>query len=99
MSDTPEYDDAPNAAVSKAAEPNAADSNADVATLTYEQARDALAETVAKLEQGATSLEDSIALWERGNALAARCDSWLAGAREKITAADAGDGTAAGETA
>ncbi|HWM01017.1 MAG TPA: exodeoxyribonuclease VII small subunit [Actinophytocola sp.] len=52
--------------------------------LDYEQARDQLAEVVAKLETGGLSLEDSLALWERGEALAKICDRHLAGARERI---------------
>ena len=38
----------------------------DVAELGYEQARDQLAEVVKQLEAGGLSLEDSLALWERG---------------------------------
>lgn len=71
----------------------------DVSTLSYEQARDALAATVTALEQGQASLEESIALWERGNALAARCEQWLAGAKKRLDDAiaasaptEAGDG-------
>ena len=52
--------------------------------LDYEQARDQLAEVVAKLEAGGLSLEDSLALWERGETLAKICDQHLAGARERI---------------
>nr|WP_284288063.1 exodeoxyribonuclease VII small subunit [Angustibacter aerolatus] len=40
-----------------------------------------------RLEAGGTSLEDSLALWERGEALAARCQTWLDGARERLDAA------------
>jgi exodeoxyribonuclease VII small subunit len=52
--------------------------------LGYEQARDELAEVVRKLEAGGLSLDDSVALWERGEALARRCDEQLAGARERV---------------
>ena len=52
----------------------------------YEQARDELAQVVAKLEAGGLSLEDSLALWERGEALARTCERHLAGAREKVDA-------------
>jgi exodeoxyribonuclease VII small subunit len=55
--------------------------------LDYEQARDQLAEVVAKLETGGLSLEDSLALWERGETLAKICDKHLAGARERIETA------------
>lgn len=70
----------------------------EIGSLSYEQARDALIETVAALEQGQASLEESLALWERGNALAARCEEWLAGAKKRLDAAvatDAGTGTTA----
>ncbi len=60
------------------------DANADVRALSYEEARDALAEAVTALEQGQATLEESIALWERGNALAARCEEWLAGAKKRL---------------
>jgi exodeoxyribonuclease VII small subunit len=55
--------------------------------LGYEQARDELADVVAKLEAGGLSLEESLALWERGEALAKICDRHLAGARERVEAA------------
>lgn len=60
---------------------------ADIASLTYEQARDELVAVVGQLEQGGISLEESISLWERGEALAARCDEWLIGARARLEAA------------
>ena len=50
----------------------------------YEQARDELAAVVAKLEAGGLSLEDSLALWERGESLARTCERHLAGARERV---------------
>lgn len=56
----------------------------DVAGLGYEQARDELAEVVRKLEAGGLSLEDSLALWERGEALATVSERHLAGARERV---------------
>lgn len=52
--------------------------------LGYEQARDELADVVATLEAGGLSLEDSLALWERGEKLAKICDRHLAGARERV---------------
>lgn len=58
--------------------------NADVAELGYEAARDELVEVVRRLETGGLSLEDSLALWERGEALAAVCERHLAGARERV---------------
>ena len=55
--------------------------------LDYEQARDELTAVVAKLEAGGLSLEESLALWERGETLARICDRHLAGARERIETA------------
>ena len=60
------------------------DLNADVAKMSYEQARDELVSVVAELEQGSVSLEASLALWERGEALANQCESWLSGARKRL---------------
>ncbi|MGH3824845.1 MAG: exodeoxyribonuclease VII small subunit [Pseudonocardiaceae bacterium] len=59
----------------------------DPASLGYEAARDELTEVVRKLEAGGLSLEDSLALWERGEQLAATCERHLAGARERIESA------------
>jgi exodeoxyribonuclease VII small subunit len=56
----------------------------DPATLGYEAARDELAAVVRTLEAGGLALEDSLALWERGEQLAAVCERHLAGARERI---------------
>lgn len=55
--------------------------------MSYEQARDELVSVVSALEQGGVALEESLALWERGEALAARCEEWLVGARERLNAA------------
>ncbi|MFN3948991.1 exodeoxyribonuclease VII small subunit [Microbacterium sp.] len=60
---------------------------ADVATLSFEQARDELVRVVAELEQGAPTLEESLALWERGEKLYARCEEWLLGAKRRLDAA------------
>jgi len=59
----------------------------DVDSLSYEDARDELVQVVARLEAGGEPLEASLALWERGEALAARCQTWLDGARERLEAA------------
>ena len=53
----------------------------------YEAARDELAEVVRKLEQGGATLEESLALWERGEQLAQVCQEWLDGARARLDAA------------
>ena len=58
-------------------------------TLSYEEARDELLEVVRTLEQGGTTLEESLALWERGERLADICQRWLDGARARIDAARA----------
>ncbi|XTZ17653.1 exodeoxyribonuclease VII small subunit [Micromonospora echinospora] len=55
--------------------------------LSYEQARAELASVVERLEAGGTSLEESLALWERGERLAEICQHWLDGARARIDAA------------
>ena len=60
------------------------DQNADVLEMSFEQARDELQKVVAELEQQNVSLEDSMKLWERGEALAKHCESWLSGARKKL---------------
>ncbi|WP_380161339.1 exodeoxyribonuclease VII small subunit [Kineococcus sp. R86509] len=54
--------------------------------LTYEQARDELVDVVRRLETGGTGLEEALALWERGEALADRCQQWLDGARARLDA-------------
>jgi exodeoxyribonuclease VII small subunit len=55
--------------------------------LGYEEARDQLVEVIRKLETGSVPLSESMALWERGEKLAAICQRWLDGARAKIDAA------------
>jgi exodeoxyribonuclease VII small subunit len=61
--------------------------NADVANLSYEQAREQLVQVVNSLEQGNATLEESMALWERGEALAQQCEKWLSGAKSRLDAA------------
>jgi exodeoxyribonuclease VII small subunit len=55
--------------------------------LSYEQAREELVEVVRRLEGGGTDLEESLALWERGEKLAQICQSWLDGAKKRLDAA------------
>ncbi|MFC0528054.1 exodeoxyribonuclease VII small subunit [Phytohabitans kaempferiae] len=57
--------------------------------LSYEQARAELASVVERLETGGGSLEESLALWERGEQLADICQQWLDGARARLDAARA----------
>ncbi|GAA4267723.1 exodeoxyribonuclease VII small subunit [Frondihabitans peucedani] len=66
----------------------------DVADLSYEEARDELVTVVNELEQGASTLERSLALWERGESLAARCEEWLLGAKERLEKARRSGGDA-----
>ena len=54
------------------------------------QAREELVETVRRLEAGGTTLEESLALWERGEHLATVCQQWLDGVRERLDAAQGG---------
>ncbi|MET7680346.1 exodeoxyribonuclease VII small subunit [Streptomyces sp. NPDC005423] len=70
--------------------------------LGYEQARDELIDVVRRLEAGGTTLEESLALWERGEELAKVCRRWLDGARARLDAAlaeeaDSADGAEEGE--
>jgi exodeoxyribonuclease VII small subunit len=53
-------------------------------TLSYEAAREELVETVRRLEAGGTTLEESLALWERGEQLATICQQWLDGVRKRL---------------
>ena len=55
-------------------------------SLSYEQARDELIEVVRRLEAGGSTLEESLQLWERGEALAGICQEWLDGARARLNA-------------
>jgi len=60
-------------------------------TPSYEEAREELVAVVAQLEAGGTTLEESLALWERGEKLARTCQEWLDGARERLDAVVAAD--------
>ena len=52
----------------------------------YEEAREELVDVVRRLESGGTNLEESLALWERGERLARICQDWLDGARKRLDA-------------
>lgn len=65
-------------------ENTAADTMAEIAAFGYERARDELINVVKMLEQGGLDLDDSLVLWERGEALATRCEQHLAGARRRV---------------
>ena len=64
-------------------------------TLSYEQAREELIVIVQRLESGGVPLEESLALWERGEQLAAVCQAWLDGAKAKIEASQTKERAAA----
>ena len=68
----------------------------DEAELSYEAARDELVHVVQRLESGGAPLEESLALWERGERLATICQTWLDGAKAKIDAARGVDGSESG---
>ncbi len=55
-------------------------------SMSYEQAREELLAVVRTLEQGGATLEESLALWERGEDLARTCQEWLDGARRRLDA-------------
>ena len=61
----------------------------DPTKLSYEEARNELVQVVADLEAGTATLEQTIELWERGEALASRCEEWLVGAKERLNKAKA----------
>ena len=62
----------------------------------YEAARAELREIVTRLESGGQSLEESLALWERGERLADICQRWLDDASERLDAAIAAHDEATG---
>ncbi|MEV4130132.1 exodeoxyribonuclease VII small subunit [Nocardia sp. NPDC049707] len=66
------------------ADPNKDDELAEISTFGYERARDELVNVVKMLEQGGLDLDESLALWERGEALATHCEAHLAGARQRV---------------
>ena len=81
-----------------------AEGGEDLDGLSYEDAREQLVAVVSRLEAGGVSLEESLALWERGEALAQRCEDWLEGARRRLDAArqqpgNGADGSPAPDTA
>ena len=54
---------------------------------TFEEAREELAEIVEKLEAGGLTLEESLALWNRGEEVARVCTDWLETAQAVLDAA------------
>ena len=59
---------------------------AEAKKISYEAARDELAEVVESLEEGSATLEESLKLWERGEELAKICQESLDGAKKKLDA-------------
>jgi exodeoxyribonuclease VII small subunit len=75
-------------------EPTSSDANDETTaapTLKYEAARDELIDVVKQLEGGGLTLEQSIALWERGEELANICQAWLDGAKARLESATDSD--------
>ncbi len=66
------------------------ESPADPTSMPYEAARDELVDVVRRLESGSADLEESLALWERGEALATRCQEVLDGALRRLDASGTG---------
>lgn len=64
------------------------DETPDVTHLGYEEARQELVELVARLEGGQAGLEESMRLWQRGEALAAHCEAWLDRAEATLSTDD-----------
>lgn len=62
---------------------------AEITALSYEQAREELLTVINQLETGGVPLEASLALWERGEALATHCENWLNGVSERLDQARA----------
>ncbi len=58
--------------------------DASAESTSYEEAREELVDVVRRLEAGGTTLEESLALWERGVELARVCQRWLDGARARL---------------
>lgn len=69
---------------------SASSENTDIAGMSYEAARDELVDIVARLENGRVGLEDSMSLWQRGEALAAHCASYLDSAEAKLSGGASG---------
>lgn len=89
MSDQPRSDAGP------AADSPSADLS-DIPGLTYEDARAELVDIVGRLEAGRAGLEESMTLWERGEALAAHCSTWLDRAEARLRTSDGADDDARG---
>lgn len=69
-----------------------------ISDMSFEEAMAALEQVVGQLERGDVALEQSIALYERGAALKAHCESKLKAAEEKVELIRAQEGRAIGTT-
>lgn len=58
--------------------------NADIAKMSFEQALEQLEQIVDNLERGDVPLEESIRIYERGEALKKHCDTLLKSAEDKV---------------
>ena len=67
------------------------------ASMSFEIARDELASVVQQLESGGLTLEQSLALWERGEQLATLCQTWLDAARTRLDSTKPSDGSLSAE--
>lgn len=89
MTDATDPDAAPPAATSQPASSEVPHADlADISELSYEDARAELVDIVGRLEAGCAGLEESMTLWERGEALAAHCSTWLDRAEARLSAVD-----------
>lgn len=72
-------------------------SNADIAVMSFEEALKQLEKIVDDLERGDVALEESIRIYERGEALKKHCDTLLKSAEDKVEKIRVGrDGQPAG---
>ena len=58
--------------------------NTDIAALTFEKAVAELESIVNRLERGDVALDESIAIYERGEALKKHCETLLSAAENRI---------------
>ena len=64
----------------------------EITAMSFEDAMKELEAVVGKLERGDVALEESIALYERGALLRARCEERLKAAEEKVEKITLGEG-------
>lgn len=58
--------------------------NSDIKTMSFEQALEALEKIVDDLERGDVPLDQSIRIYERGEALKAHCEKLLKAAEDRV---------------